>query len=231
MSWFAAASSPSASAVPQERKVALPSVLGVKKMGKLSGSKKSRQPPMINLTPTLRHIFRFSTAVGVASTITVGNILGALGGVGTVTNSTITGFCSSFRIRRLRAWQVSSTNTSATSILSVDWAGTSNQRDDLVLSAQVGVSESVSFDSVPPKGTLADFWWTTAAASTTLFLLTATADAFVDLDVEYTTVGAINTGGISYTGFTTVVLGSIYYGYLDGKTGSGWKPVGLPSTT
>jgi hypothetical protein len=193
------------------------------------------QPPLMDAAPYKRHTFRFrAVAATTGSTITVGNILAACGGVGTVSNSTITGFCSSFRLKRIRAWAVSNVSASASNadILSVAWLGsTSNERDQNMVTSQVGVAQSLYMDTLPPQGTLASFWWGQAGIATQLFNLVSPIGAIIDVDLEFTQLTDLNTVGVNYTGFAAVTVGGVYYGYLDGKSGSNFVPIGLQSAT
>jgi hypothetical protein len=185
-------------------------------------------PPTIECTPLVRkHTFRFvATSTNGAAGVSAADVIGTLGTVCHITNSSVRPFCSSFRIKKVSLW--SDANNSSDQNCSVSWAlATGNQARDTESnrSLPAGVSVSGKVVSRPPRGTLASLWQ--AASSANLMFIGSNSGSVLDLDVEYTIsnqiISAVQT-------VATGVLGQIYYLYLDGSTTHVWQPEGLPNT-
>jgi hypothetical protein len=189
------------------------------------GRKGSPQlPPEINVTPKLRHVFRF-TGGGTTVTVTTGQILGALGGVCTVTNSTFRPWASTFRIRKLTIW---SDVTSSEQNAYIQWSsalGGQVRDEEKVRSFPTGVTITAPLVSTPPPGTLAALWQDSSSNGIVVFF--ANPGSIIDLDVEFTLTNAIVT---ATQPITTGTLGSPYYLALDGPSSNVYVPVGLLST-
>jgi hypothetical protein len=182
-------------------------------------------PPPLEITPLVEHVFRFSATSGGTATISAADVIGALGTVCTVTNSTVRPFASSFRIKAVKLWSAVSSSTAFNE--SVVWTlatGSQMKDEEVSESFPTGVSVSRNLTSSPPKGTLAAMWQ--VANTNSLFTLQINAGSIVDLVIEYTLSNQFVSGTQSVS---TGVLGNIYYLYLDGASAI-MLPVGLPST-
>jgi len=183
-------------------------------------------PPVLEITTNIRHTFRFSSNAGGSSVVTPSQLIGALGTVCTVTNSTVRPFCSSFRINKIRVWE--STSAGAALSFGIFWnAATGIQQRDEEKNRSIpeGVFVTGVLETRPPKGTLAALWQT--ANSNALFGMNYNVGTILDLDVSFTLSNQFISGTQTVA---TGVLGNIYYLYLDGSTSHVWTPVGLPST-
>jgi len=91
-------------------------------MGRASGGDgKASLPPLIQITPCVKqHIYRFfSSAVATNVGVSIANIMGALGGVCTLTNSTVQAFTGSFRLKRITIW--SAVSSSVATVPTLAW--------------------------------------------------------------------------------------------------------------
>jgi len=190
-----------------------------------------RVPAQIQTVPVVRsHTFRFEAAsAAVDVPITVGGILGIAGCIGTISNSTGVLVASSFRLKRIRSWAAAGVAGGALNHVYWTNSSASGNTPDLIEEAfTLGSAGASELNTVPPKGTLAAFWWNVNSASTVLFNITLAANGIVDVEMEYTQSGALKA---TQTGFTSITVGGYNYLYLDG-VGSGpvFKPIGLPTT-
>jgi len=190
------------------------------------GAGKIDLPPVIEVTPYLRHTFRFVSNAGGNSTVTPSMIIGALGTICTVTNSTVRPFCSSFKINKISVWE--SASASAALAFNIAWsAATGIQMRDEEKNRELpeGVTVTGVLVSRPPSGTLAALWQT--ANSNNLLTMGYNVGTVLDLDVSFTLSNQYLSGTQSVA---TGVLAAVYYLYLDGSTSHAWTPAGLPST-
>lgn len=192
----------------------------------LGKSGRSSLPPTIDLAPTCRHVFRFTCNAGTTGVnVRAQDLIGVCGGVCTVTNSTFRPMASSVRIHKVTVWQgLSSTGFE---FASVWWATGLAQARDSEKNRTIPQGSTITGPVVftPPPGTLAAFWQT--SASTTIFAIACAPGSVVDVDLSFTLSDSIIS---STTTIATGVLGTIYYGYLDGPSNHQFMPVGLVST-
>jgi len=182
----------------------------------------------LQVTPVTRHTFRFSAtaAQGALTPVSVTNLIGICGGIGTITNSTINHIASSFRVHRvtITAPAAAAADTTAR----ITW-GSSNQTPDIEwVDSTVGSAFPLRVSSVPPKLSDARLWYSSINAATAVFNLAYPVNAIVDVDIEYTQLN--NMALFATAGVTTVVLGNIYYLPLDGVASHNLVAVGLPTT-
>jgi len=186
-------------------------------------------PPRLMVTLGSRKVLRFSA--GASASITVGNVLGALGCIGTVANTTVVAVMSSMRINQISYW--SGSNSSATSTLQLSWAaGESSQVPDEAVDTSIpqGITSTNCLRFRPPKGSLAAFWITSADAAAALFTITVptgSTSGVLDLDVTYRQCDKLSPLAISVA---TAAVGHMYYLALDGPSGNTWIPTSLPTT-
>jgi len=177
----------------------------------------------------IRHRFRFIATAGETMSITLQNLFGALGGIGTISNSTVTLFASSFRLRRLTIAE--SAQNVATVSSEILWysAADVNSPDKVNMNSTIPYDRPSVVSETPPAKSLASFWWNTSATlSTILFSLTVSIGSIIEADMEFTLPN--NAPSFGLTGFTTVAVGTVYYLALDGRASNKLIPVGLPTT-
>jgi hypothetical protein len=186
-----------------------------------------RLPPTLQGSVVNNHTFRFQTnADVVAYSVTVGNVIGAIGTIGTVVNTTVASIASSFKLKSITIWPAQS---SAIHNAEFSWAGSYGTVADrsTTKSIPLGITETAPFRTRPGLDTLASDWQNSSTTSTVLGIMyDIPKGSIVDLSVTYT---QRNTqAGVSYT-VTTAALGTFYYLYLDGATAK-FLPVALPTT-
>jgi len=197
--------------------------------GRRTKGQQAALPPRLMVTLGGRKTLRFSS--GGNASVTVADLLGALGVIGTVTNTTAVAICSSVKVHAATVWNGAS--SSATSTIGLDWAaGESSQVPDEMHDESIpaGVTETSSLVFRPPKGSLASFWITSADSAAVVFAIKAPAGSVggvLDLDVSFRICDTIQPLAISVV---TAVLGHVYYLALDGPSGNSWVPTTLPST-
>lgn len=220
-----------------DRKSPAVKTLATNKRNRGGGRNTARQggaslPPVINGVVQLSHTFRYATSGTVTNTtLTVGSILGALGGICTVANTTLQCWTSSFRIKWAKVWvNPSSTNDE----VSWTWSDFSLDRDQeramtRDLPANVTVAAAVKY--VPTPGTIVADWYGGLVASTTVLAsVSCPAGTIIDFHVDFTMNARILGAGVTRS-ITTGVLGNTYWLALDGVTSNLMRPRILPSTT
>jgi len=206
----------------------------MRRNGKSSRAKGPRKqnpiprPPQFNSNVVKHHKFRFLASSAVANvTITNFNVLAALGGVGTVANSTITQFNKSFRIKSIEIWTPPASQ-GASATCAVEWLAPANSPNWEVSDSSMNPTYPAHILARPPPNSLASFW-NAVSTSQNMFEITASGGSIVDLVVDYIEddqEAANNTT----TGVATVVLGNKYYLALDGVTTHLLVPVSLNTT-
>jgi hypothetical protein len=183
-------------------------------------------PPAIQITPVMRHVFRYNASAGGNVNVTSAEVIGALGTICTVTNSTVRPWASSFRINSIKIW--GSASSAAAQSERLFWSsGPGAQSRDWEVDKTVpeGLTVSGALVTRPPKGTLGALWQTSNAAI--LFVVALNVGSVLDMDVSFTLSNQFVSGTQTVA---TGVLGTIYYLYLDGSTSHTLVPVALPST-
>jgi len=186
-------------------------------------------PP--RLLTTLGHVktFRFSPQNSSSRAITVADVLGAAGVIGTVVNTTAVTLHSSVKIHRVTVWPGAG-GSGAQSTASVSWAaGESSQVPDEAYDDSIpqGTTVTNALAFTPPKGSLAQLWITSADSAAVLFNISAPAGAIVDVQLSLRVCDTIQPLAVSVA---TAALGHIYYLSLDGPSGNVYPPTSLPTT-
>jgi len=184
-------------------------------------------PPKIDTTPTLDHVFRYTSTANTLVTITVADIFGALGVMGTVTNSKVQPMFGSFRINSLTIWPAASASTN--SDIDLIWAGGANsyiKDSEKERSIPAGISVTGPMRFFPPKGSEMGLWHA-ATATGNLFSVMPGTGSIIDFHVTYTGVNAFTAGNITVA---TAVIGTVYYLALDGVSTHVLVPRGLTTT-
>jgi hypothetical protein len=194
------------------------------------GMRHPRLPPQLETVITVGHTYRYQALNACNSVnVTVGNVAGACMMVGTVLNSTCVAPVSSVKVRRVKLWPSATTGLNPNNNEIIwQYVGSNFEKDESksdVLPTGVTIDECLV--ATPPKKSFACLWSTMGNASNVLFQVTCAAGAVVDVDVAFTL--ANNFGGLTITGFGNVVVGTVYYGRLDGVNGK-LIPQGVPTT-
>jgi len=185
------------------------------------------QPPLMQASVCGAHTFRFTNSVGSTRySVSVQDLLGVCGSMGVITNTSVNTFCSSIKVNSVKIWVSAAAGADVSP--RVDWAiALNNTPDDEKLSSVIGGYAPGVFVAKPPKKSLAGLWWNSTAAAAELFKISTPQNSIVDVSLSFRLSNEINFLNIAAT---TVVLGNIYYGYLDGNGSHAYTPVGLPST-
>lgn len=218
-----------------ERKVALTSRRsGVRNVRRGKGGNKGqrgalRLPPELQVSVIIGHTFRFrnSSAI-VGQSVTVGQLIGICGVIGTVTNTTVASIASSVKLRHIAIWPSEDTSTAHNPEISFATNyGTTSDRS-VSKSLPLGISVTGAFTARPKADTLAALWQNSSASSSTLLTLyDIPAGSVIDVSVTFVLRNSQN--GLSYS-VATAVLGTMYYLYLDATGTHVIQPVGLPNT-
>jgi len=147
--------------------------------------------------------------------------------MGTTTNTTVTAFTGSVRVKRVEIWAVGQTLGTAITC-SVLWAGTTNSADVEVSDTSVSTAAPAHINSRPPRNSLASFW--NIAGTQTLFSLVAPAGCIIDVEVEQTLFDDDN-GSNATVSVATAVVGTVYYLSLDPNATHRYAPISLTTTT
>jgi len=223
-------------AVDTARLVSPPRATSLTAVGKPKVS--SARPPCINLTPTFSHTYRFYTSASVTASITVAQMFGALGGVCTVANTTVSSFVSSFRIKHIDVYQPAAGASSTPTMTYIEWYKTvgdyafPDRTESLASLGGITTGNKMRF--VPPKWSFAGDWVnTTIAGGTYLFNALFTIGYLLDMEVEMTLAIAESTSTVLTQSTITVgTLGNVYYLPLDGVASNKIRAAtGVPTTT
>jgi hypothetical protein len=201
------------------------------------GSNSGSFPPAVRVNAVIkRQTLRFETTAAVAGVngiITAGDIFGALGVVGKVSNTSVVALATSFRLKRVTIWP--SASTSGGVVASMSWASDDDHDPDIdwgVYRPAGLVGTPNSFTSTPPPKSLAGFWQrdTVAVTNVALFYVAISATGSVlDLDVEWTLPSGVASSQTITA--TTAVVGTFYRMYLNRVAGANTlKPVNYPAT-
>jgi hypothetical protein len=185
-------------------------------------------PPQINNTLTVNSRIRYLAGADNIVSVSAIDLIGAFGGVCTVTNSVFKPWASSCRIKKLIAWP--SCSTTSQNSCSLWWnSGIAGANRDLEKSSDVptGVTNTRAVSFVPPAKSLAEDWIAASVGTTNIFSLLMNIGSVVDVHCEFTLSNQFTSGTVS---LTTGVLGSIYYLPLDGPSSHTYFPIHLPTT-
>jgi len=187
-------------------------------------------PPVMNISQIVRGRYRFTSLSNTLVSVSIADVLGALGGFCTVANSTFKPWASSFRIKEIRMYPGVNPSVGV-SYNSVAWnSGISGVAQDQErvddLPSGITVTHALSFK--PPVRSLTADWISCIATTTTnLFAIQSQNGTLVELYVDYTLSNQFQAGAITISSGT---LGSIYYLPLDGAASAEYPSTHLPST-
>lgn len=192
-------------------------------------------PPRIDTVDYVRCRRRFyCTAVQNGLQVTVNGVLGAIGVVGAVTNTSGRPIAGTFRLRAIDVWVAANTSTSSAGVCDIDWGSASGAHirdtEPSVILPVGALGEIMKVHAVPPPQSLASFWQGNVTTTETLFTITAlNAGAIIDLDLEWTLADNVVNNTIA---LTTVVVGSFYRLALDDPSGTQTiVPINFATTT
>lgn len=184
-------------------------------------------PPQLRSNPVLRHTFRYAASAAFNVTVTNNGMLGALGGIGTTTNSTITNFFGSFKIHKFRIWGAS-TGALVSSVSITFFSGVGSAPTNMEFSdSSTSSAEPPYLQCAPPKGSQASFW--NGSSASILFTIVSSTPCILDMDVS--AIFADGAGGNTTGGLTTVSVGNEYWLAPDGSSTNKLVPVSLNTTT
>jgi len=186
----------------------------------------NKNPPQHSSNVRLKHKFRFSVpATGFSGGISDSQVLHATGGIATVTNTTLTNWVQSFRVKKIEIWSAPPSQGSA-STASVEWFGFGNSPSIEVSDTTLSTATNAHVVSKPPPNSLCAFWQ--KATGTGLFSLVLPAGSIMDMTLDL----ILQDNDALYTvPVTTAVLGNVYYLALDHQTSDLIIPVSLHTTT
>jgi hypothetical protein len=184
-------------------------------------------PPMIDVTPTYKRVQRYFSAAGTSTqAITPTNVLTSLGCIGTVVNSTVAAFHSSFRLHRIVIW--GGLQASGAESVSVSWSSalSSSVRDtEKVIAYPEGGGIPGAMTFTPPKGSIAEFW---QGANTNAFVrISLSPGSIMDVHLSVTLGNTLTPPSATVA---TAAVGTLYYLPLDGPSTHLITPLGLPTT-
>ncbi len=168
-------------------------------------------PPMFRSNLVFSHKFRFEASAAFNGLITSTSILGACGGIGTVTNTTIALWTTSVKVRSVELWAAPAA-LGAGATVSINWFGANNSPNLEVSDTSLSTAFNAHVISKPPPSSTASFWQR-AAVSTNMFTLVVPTGAVVDLEVDM--VMADQDVALATAAPATAVVGTVYYLALD----------------
>jgi len=206
-------------------------ILSLKGMLKGSPSRPALNlPPVMNVSQVVKGRFRFTSLSNSLVSVSIADVLGACGGVCSVTNSTFKPWASSFRIKEVRMYPGVNPGVGV-SYNSIAWnSGISGVAQDQEriddLPSGITVTHALSFK--PPEKSLASDWISCIATGTTnLFAMQSQNGTIVDFHVDFTLSNQFQAASITISSGT---LGAIYYLPLDGAASAEYPNTHLPST-
>jgi len=195
---------------------------------KVANPQEVARPPQLNSNVMFSHTFRFLQGGGSSPAITVGNLLGIAGAVGTVTNTTVNAICDSVRLNWVKVWTPPASQ-GASATCSLEWTPSSFAPTTEVSDTTMSVATPAHIVARPPRGSQAAFWNSAGASANTLFTITPPAGSVIDVNATY--VLADKTSATLAFSVATAALGKLYYLALDQTVGSNLVPVSLTTTT
>jgi len=185
-------------------------------------------PPTLDVVPQGHNVYRFTNAAAQAgATVSIADLLGAIGVIGKVAATSVTTVASSVKVNKITIWPSPAATGTGYATLTWDPILTGVNKDKLVdRSLPEGISVTGPSVNRPPRGTFAGEWL--EAAGGNVFVIGASSLSIVDVDLSFTlaSVGSLQTT----VNVATANVGQIYYLALDGPGTNAFTPVGLPST-
>lgn len=182
-------------------------------------------PPQVLSNIVLNHKFRYLATGAYNGGVSPAQILGGLGVVCSVANTTAALLFRSFKLNSVEIWCPPASQGAAASI-SIEWLGANNSPSLEHMDTTLSVSRNAHIFCRPPKNSVASFWQTTSA--TQLFSIMVPTGTVIDLNVTY--IESDDEIAVSTVAIATGTLGNTYYLALDHGTSDVLVPIRLTTT-
>jgi len=183
--------------------------------------------PAKDLVHRVKTILRFYASASGTQNVSVPSILGAIGGVCVVANSSIQPWCSSFRIKQVDLYPSASSSGEDAANVQWDTGLSAFIKDSLKdITMPIGITIASKVSSNPPPKTLASDWIASTATGN-VFSLNVASGTIIDIHIDYTLSATFEANAIS---IATGTLGKVYYLALDGPSTNVFVPVALVTT-
>lgn len=123
--------------------------------GKVGPVSRGMRPPQILSNIIFHHVFRFKAISAFVGGISVLQVLGVAGAVGTLIDQ-VQLITSSFKVTRVEMWGMM--NAGVPPVISIDWAGFQNTPNREISETTLSSAYPAYISAVPPKNSLASFW-------------------------------------------------------------------------
>ncbi len=198
----------------------------------------SSMPKPVALWPVVRNLqLRFNATSGTSITtgaITLDDVLGAIGVIGRVANTSVTCLATSFKINAVKLWVGPSGSVATQSFVSFFSAGDDHEPDymvenDIPINMQAAPN---LLEFRPPKNSTASMWQRDTATGTDLIMVVGvgTTGSLVEVDLDFTlstTLASSNSLTV-----TTSAVGVFYRLALNKTNGSSsLVPLAYQTTT
>lgn len=182
----------------------------------------SPDPPQLSFQPTNRRRMRFhyEGTEDFKTTISSGDIFGALGAIASGENLSFDGYTivAAARIKSVEIWAApKSDSDSAFQSAYLEWKnGTSFSKSSRFGDASISNARPLHIFSKPPPLSVSDLWFQSLTIN--LFDLKLCAGAVIDVTVDYLLADVLETHKITFT--QAVAIGAMWYDKLDRTTTS-----------
>jgi hypothetical protein len=190
-------------------------------------------PRMLNLATTFSKTMRFWNISGSNASVTISllELIGSMGGICTVTNSTVVHWTTSIRIKSIILFSPVAASTASN--VTLEWnAGLGFIKDECRNETTPGGVATAPYIVLRPPGkSFAGDWLNVSQSPLNLFnLFNAPNLCVIDVNVVVTNPVAFSASTLSST-VATGTLGQVYYLPLDGPSSNKITPVmGYPTT-
>jgi hypothetical protein len=171
------------------------------------------------------HTYRFRSTSSSAEVITETNLIGIVGMVGTVANTSTSLIANAVKVHRISVWAPPASQ-GATATCSINWSSREYAQSVEVSDTTMSVAEPAHITARPPVGSAADFWL--SPGGNTILTLIAPVGSIIDVHCTHVLQDTA-TAGVTYTA-AAAALGVMYYPPLDGESDL-YLPVSLGTTT
>jgi hypothetical protein len=203
-----------------------PSRRSKRRMGRRNNNLRTIKPPQHKSNIVVNHTYRFTSSASGSHTITGLDIAGAIGGICTVSNSTLVCYAESFKIKKVEAWSTINLANNLPASVSVEWLGSGTSSNMEISDTSVSTANPAYITTKPPKESTSSFWQNPASNNNNLFIITQNNPTIVDIQLEY----ILADENVTSLTIATGTLGDTYYLALDGPTTNVFTPVSLTTT-
>jgi len=171
---------------------------------------------------------RFKNVSGSAinAIILPANIIGALGGICSTTNSTVACFTGTYKIRSIKVWAPCATQGVEVTAY-INWLGTSTFSVNNEVSDTTALSSAYAYVSSKPPKQSQNAWWQQTSTNPSC-QLGVPIQGTVEIDVDW--IMCDGETSQTFATVTTATLGALYYLYLDGSTIHALQPISRVTT-